>query len=187
MKKIIIFLFLFFWLVTNTFANDFIIDLSKLNWSTLQDQHTFSQGDSIRFINTWTGLYYSRYNNTNILPWYNLNNNDIIYIYQYDCYAGDFCIVINSWSTYSGQWVNQTSFLSNLTLNNTNTGTIETTTWTIYTYSWGLNNLFRDIDVSTYDPVNQNLVEIKIILLVIWFFILLFIFYFFIQDLIWKK
>jgi len=190
MKKIVLIWFLLFSLfwVSKVFANDYTINLNTLNWENLQDKHTFAQGDSIKFINAWTGLYYSRYNWTNILPWYNLNNNDVIYIYAYDCYAWDFCIVVNTWSTYSWQVMNQTSFISNLNVNNTNTWTIQNTnSWSNYTYSWWLNNLFRDIDVSTYDPINQNLVEIKILLIILWFFVLLLIFYFFIQDLLWKK
>lgn len=219
MKKIILLIVFFFsfWF-SQAFATDYTINLQNLDWETLQNNHTFAQWDSVKFINAWTGLYYSMYNWDQINPWYHINNNDILYIYWYDCYAGDFCISLSStwtisWSTWT---INQTAFLSNLNY----TVNIPTSTWTLYTgsfstwwtsiyanilptsswafffsgslwenyiNSWWLNNVFTDLELSTYDPINQNLIEIKFILILALFFGLFFGFYYLIIDLIWKK
>jgi hypothetical protein len=149
------------------------------------------------FYNTWTIV--NKYN-----PWTPDNQSTLHIIHDGTTISYNLELLpinTNSWTT-STWFINNLFNLYNWNMiiwtwsvfNLYSSWTININTWsssnnnTNYTYSWWLNNIFsQDLDLSTYDEINKNLVEIKILLIIIWFFYLFNTFYFLIQDLLWKK
>ena len=214
MKKLLLFFLLFFWIITNSYADSFHFDLSSewnLKWNevykiwtlTINDKSNINfdyqcwdndQNWEIRIYLSWTTFFWDCHDTKNNdyvnESWYWKN----VEPWTYDLYWEDTQNKNWNW------WFWTLDFTSRRILS-------DEPGWT----GW-ISQTFIDLDLSSYEykpslisantftwetvmidyttefsNINKNLYEIKIILMIIGLFSMMWIFYTIMNDLLWKS